>query len=211
MAGDRQKFKRCTAKWEELRDEGHFSKPEHLGRVAIICSNNVEVVTCRNIDKPNPKELKIFRKEALRIAEHEEARGRDTEIIFSATTDDIDDVLKDPDISSIVTVGHGNFSSFFVDDDHDEGIYDWRRVSESTDHLKTGYVVQRHCGHFALDLAVPFGIFAAAKHSQVIAPVGEYFEPRGLYHDDNRLLVRVTDQDQLTIEDIKANFKDFED
>ena len=66
--------------------------------------------------------------------------------------------------------------------------------------------MQRHCGIFSADLNVPFGTFVMADVMRVVAPVGEYFDVRGLEHPLNAALRPAFESNELSYDAIKSTF-----
>jgi hypothetical protein len=81
--------------------------------------------------------------------------------------------LADRDVSDLVLIGHGSISCFWTDGKSRN--YDWRDVSKSANHLKTGIIEQRICGHLPekVKLHVPLGTFALANLENLYAAPGK--------------------------------------
>lgn len=208
MASDKQQFNEAMAAWNSLHESGNYSVPTDVGRVAIICTYSANLCSdeSESLAPREERDIKIFRKEAFALAENIETSGQDTVTIFGANANDMNDVLRDPTISDVVLIGHGTLSFIIMPNGNDTQ-YDWQDVSKAADHLKTGVFVQRHCGLFRRNVSVPLGAFCMADHSNVVAPVGRYFAPKGLLHPHNALLTRVTRESALTYAYIKGDLK----
>lgn len=69
MASDKEKYKRCLQKWDLLHEEGLFSVPESIGKVAIFCSYAIIDQIGERTYKRGHKDVTNFRKEAFAIAD----------------------------------------------------------------------------------------------------------------------------------------------
>jgi hypothetical protein len=209
MASDKQQFQRATEKWEQLHDEQAYSVPPELGRTAILCSfyDNVYRGDPEKAKLRAHRDIKLFRKEALKIADLTIEEGGEVEVVLDAQVEDFEDTFKNPLISDVIVIGHGDLSTLWIRNPDDEDRYDWQYVSEQSDHLKTGTFTQRQCGLYNRDLAVPLGTFAMADHRSVIATPGFEFHPRGLSHPDNDLLEQISPLVQLSYDYIKSNYR----
>lgn len=209
MASDKQQFQRAMEKWERLHEDGSYSVPPELGRTAILCSfyDNVYEGDREKAKNRARRDIKLFRKEALKIADLTIEEGGDVEVVLNARVSDFEDILREPYVSDVIVIGHGDLSSLWISNPDNGDNYDWRYVSNDADHLKTGSFTQRHCGIFNRKLSVPLGAFAVADQRSVIAPVGHFFSPRGLGHDDNMLLTTISPLSQLNYEYIRSNYR----
>lgn len=206
MAGDKKQYREALKSWDTLRENNHTSVPDDVGKVAILCSG---AILNKIGDKPyrrGRKDVRNFYKEGVRIAERTAAEGRKAIVIPGAKEPDFIEVLKDPSISSIVTIGHGTLSIFFLSGSDGVEYVDWRDISTHADHLKTGQFIQRHCGGIDRRLSVPLGTFCMTDHSSVVAPVGMGFEPRGLDHPYNDMLTQVTDSSRMNYDEVLSTF-----
>lgn len=212
MAGNKKRYNKALTKWDILRRAHYYSLPEAEGTTAIICSlehiyKPDQLESPYNSYKAN-KELSVFRREALSLADRIYKSGRLAEVAINASSADFKAVLKDPTFASIQVIGHGCLSSINIKDEYGQGYFDWLDVSWESDHLKAGEFVQRTCGNFARGLSGPLGTFAMADHRRVIAPVAEEFTPRGLDHPQCRdLLLPVTDRQRMDYNYIKSTFR----
>ena len=205
MAGDKQNYKKALDKWDHLRHEKFFSVPRDIGRVAIFCSFAVIDIVGDKSYRRGKKDVKVFYKEALALADRLSALDYATDVILNASSNDFELTLQDPTVSDIITIGHGNISSLLLGSE-DVSSVDWQDISYYSDHLKTGQFVQRQCGNFARNLSVPLGLFCVSDHTNVIAPFGMSFTPYGLDHPDNELLSSVTDSTRLGYHEAKEIF-----
>jgi hypothetical protein len=183
--------------------------PPELGRTAILCSFYDKVY---DGDPEKAKirahrDIKLFRKEALKIADLTIEEGGEVEVVLNAQVEDFEATFKNPWISDVIVIGHGDLSTLWVNNPNDKDKYDWQYVSEDSDHLKTGAFTQRHCGLYRRDLTVPLGTFAMADHRSVIATPGFEFHPRGLWHPDNSYLEQISPLEQLSYDYIKSNYR----
>jgi hypothetical protein len=210
MASDKQQFERARASWESLYSDAYFSAPADIGKVAIICSYYAiwsDESDGEHVTKLDQKEIRQFRKEAFAIARQTEEMGKEPIVLLNAKVHEISDIMRDPAISDIVTVGHGTLACLLLLDPTDlenPDAYDWTDVVEHADHLKTGYFVQRHCGITHRELNVPLGMFAMMDARNIIAATGQNFEPRGLNHIENLKLSPVFDSARPSYRQVKA-------
>jgi hypothetical protein len=205
MASDRRLFNLALEKWEELKDDNYLSIPSEIGKLAIFCALPEGSNKISEGKYSYSKEARIYRNEAMRIAEMTEQRGTSTTIIFKPTISDFAEVLTDPAYSDIVTVGDGSLSEFYL---HDEpGKIAWNDIADLADHLKTGVFEQRQCGVFSRELNVPLGTFCVEDVDNVLAAAGSYIYPRGLDHPHTRLIYPALRDVELEYDAIKEAFR----
>ncbi len=192
MADDRKKFSNAVKWRSRLLQDRDVSVPAEEGKVAILCWHPVGEYACEKANKSERKEARIFRKEALALLEIYAEIGKEVEIVYRPSSNDMQTVIQDPKFSDIITIGHGCLSSFFLETGTANSLaeYDWYDAISDAEHLKTGMFMQRHCGHYARDLNVPIGTFITTSPEGVIAPAGYYFSPKGLYHAASQLLIQ---------------------
>ncbi len=166
MASDRSQFNQALKKWDTLHAEEHFSVPVNQGDVAILCSD----YECTDPINGIPESVR-YKMEAEQIARNLIQRDIPSEIYYGFTEHDVHDVLTDPTISSVITIGNGNLSETYA---HGGDSIDWRFVSLASDHLKTGRFTMRHCGQSIRQLSVPLGTFAMSDHSNVFGAHNTY-------------------------------------
>jgi hypothetical protein len=210
MAGsDKEQFRRAMQGWEHLHAEKAYSVPPRLGRVAILCSFITNVHT-KEPDglQPNDhdQEIHAFKQESYALADWLLSQHRRPEVILNVDAGDIDDVLREPRFSDVITVGHGSLCGFYAHNTDDGNYVSWQAVACSADHLKQGLFIQRHCGGIARNLSVPYGAFAVTDHRNVLAAIGSDFQPTDLNHPDNDLLRPVSPVRALTYDYIRAHY-----
>lgn len=167
MASDRQLFSRASEKYADHETNGRLSVSTDLGYVAIIISGYFD----------NRTQPSAFMDEAIIYSQLLlEKRQQRSKIITCTTAGSLYDIIKDPEAHSIVTIGNGSFSTFwlpqeFPRDEDDSGveIVDWFDVSFESTHLKQGFWHQRSCGSFSRNLNVPLGMFALQDRSELCA------------------------------------------
>lgn len=209
MASDRDKFMQATAKWENLARDRRFSLPPTLGYTAILYSLYYAVDT----------DSELFAYEANDLQKQLTMQGRKVTVFREADSDDMHTVLADPAFSDVITIGHGGLGHIFMEKNDDAtgassmGHYDWRDTSRHATHLKLGKFTQRQCGVMHRILNAPMGMFAVARHSDVIAAVGQNFSPASLDDPVNDLLKPVTRATKLSYHDVQTYFpmQDFEE
>lgn len=172
------RFEKASARWDQLHRDEAYSVPDAMGVIAIVCSQSFEHAE-KNDAKGLVNETRI-------VASDLQAQGRKVLAVKNGTGSDIRSMLKDPTISSMILIGHGNLSSFFVADGMRPNgkkppvakmSMNWWDIARAADHLKTGVFIQRHCGTLSNILSVPLGTFAMSYHGNVLAPVGYEFDP----------------------------------
>jgi hypothetical protein len=210
MAGDRKQFERAMQKWERLHHDKAYSVPDAVGRMAIFVTDYSYFADPYDTDS-----VHTFRQEGLLLYDELLVTGNRPLLIEKGTGDDMDAIMKDPSISSVVTIGHGALSYVYTahgswkrngEKRRQGNRYGWRDVSYAADHLKTGYFIQRQCGNATNRLSVPLGAFAMATHNRVIATVNNDFAPIEPNDPENDKLTPVTDADFLEYEEVKQNF-----
>jgi hypothetical protein len=193
MASDRKQFERAYSRWQELREANELSLPDSEGLTAIV-SSNYPFYFKRDGGmgiQTDEVDIEEFEQEAEDIASHLGSLGLASELFIGATAQDMQDILLDREISSVVTIGHGSISDIFLRGAKG-GRYDWRDVSADASHLKQGTFTQRQCGIFRRNLNVPLGYFAVSDHKQVRAAVGTFFDPE-TYTDNPQKVFSVID------------------
>lgn len=169
-------LKKAYDKYRRLFDEGRFSLSRPMGALAI------HVATATDRSKTPPElQKQYFREEGEKIKAYYDGLGRDDEDSYAEVrlyleTDKwlLDHSLQDPDVASIITVGHGNIGNFHLPMSRN---YDWSNVSRATNHLKQGEIVQRTCGHIRQGIkTVPWGVFALADQRNLRATIGQSIE-----------------------------------
>lgn len=208
MASDRRQFERAMERWDELRETRAYSVPQHVGTTAIIASG----YALKDTDEGR-FEVAGFSHEAYAFADKIQATGQKTEVAVNATGEDLRAILRDPSICNVITIGHGALPYLYIENGLREGHgtpndrFDWKDVSGSTDHLKTGYFLQRHCGNASRLLSVPLGAFALHDQSNVFAPTEQYFDPTGPDDEaENAKICQVSELTRLTYPYVKAAY-----
>lgn len=202
MASDRVQFERAMNYWEELHLEGAYSVPLSIGKTAIIVSFDQTYST-------GESEKKTFTEEAYVLACTEREFGRESEVVIDAKGSDIARILQDPYFVNVVTIGHGSLSYLYINNNMAQSSsnrYDWRDVSADADHLKSGFFVQRHCGHAVRKLSVPLGVFAMSAHNHVLASGNEAFMPTDMPRSIISQLTMLAISERLSYEEVKRTF-----
>ena len=140
MAGDRIQYRRALERWDSLHNAQQFSLAKDIGYSAILYS----LYSFEKDDEAN-EEIQIFHDEAHRIADETTLDGKRTAVIKGINEASLNEVLTEQEVSSITLIGHGDFSSVYMDSGEK---YDWRDVSRNATHLKLGSIVQRFCGNY---------------------------------------------------------------
>lgn len=166
MANDRLQFKKAWTKRQRLYEEGIFGLPVHEGFGAILVST---YATGGKDSAEKRRQRLAFTEDAERVAKKLKTTGLVTEII-EATKRNIERTIKNPEITSVITIGHGTLSGLY---DNRGTLYNWSHVSADATHLKRGMFFQRQCGVTLANLPVPLGLMAVTDPAHVIAATGE--------------------------------------
>ena len=103
--------------------------------------------------------------------QHKDTIGKNVELIMSATSHDLRDVLNDSGYSSVFTVGHSSYHSWRASNRST----DWSDVGNMMgDHLKSGVFANVGCWAIHSWNMVPFGYFAVSNHSHLYWYEAEY-------------------------------------
>ncbi len=180
MASDRQQFNRAMQKWEMLHESNLYSAPKSDGHTVVAYSTySVEVA-----EEEIKNEINVFAAEALDYVSRYREYGHNASLMEGVERQEFKEVIKNPDVSGVIVIGHGDLSSIY--DDNGDKI-DWRDIAKWTTHLKRGHFVQRTCGNTLRDLSVPLGTFALANHRRLFAPVGVSFCPEDYPEEEERM------------------------
>lgn len=167
MAHDNKAFNKAMREWEKLHEQKAYSLPKSLGKTAILLP----------FDHTRPFSEGVFnrmRRGAMQLADVTLARTSvEPEVVLNASRSDIESVLCDPEISSIIYLGRGSLSAIQLECwDGKRDFFTWKDVARSADHLKMGPISQLQCGGRSNDLNVPLGTFAASDPRAVYIPRG---------------------------------------
>lgn len=189
-------------KWEALRESKRFSLAPDIGYTAVIYSHSAKI-EMEDESGYMEEEYPAFAAEARAIADQISAQNGKPFIIKGIDAVSFEEgVLSPRNVSNIVIIGHGTFSSVYCDDGND---ITWGEVADMTTHLKTGYIEQRFCGGFRQSLSVPFGLFAVTAARNVFAAPGKYFAPEEQPEHES-LMQRVTSGERLSYREIRERF-----
>jgi hypothetical protein len=197
---DSERYEHALKKWDTLQESDCFSVPQEVGTCAVLLAYNHS----RDADPGVRDRFPMFVKDALAISDQLHAQGKNVELSLDTSRDDFDAVIKDETISDIVVIGNGVLSRVFLP--APEKRVGWGHIARMTDHLKTGTFTQRFCGGTPDYLNVPMGIMAVSKHSNVHAPVRQYFTPRSSSSPHNQRIQPVTNMERMSLTDIKESF-----
>lgn len=164
MSSDIKNFNRALSHWDRLQHDQSFSD-EH-GDVAILCSGYTIELT----DDEELEQLYAFEDEAKQIEKALLELHIGAFVLKRFTLSDAIEVIRDPLVAGVITIGNGNLSSVYIADNED---LDWLKVAQESTHLKTGLFMQRHCGTYSRSLNVPMGTFLMSSHANVLAAAGE--------------------------------------
>lgn len=177
MASDEQQLLKSFDKQARLAQEGLFSVGINVGTTALLYS----------LYEERDDQLEHFSLEAFNLQEKIEAQGSPTTVLACSDRDVVYDVIRDPLVSSVITIGNGSFSEFWVPrkshiSDRPDRI-DWFRLSQATTHLKRGVLAHRTCGHYNRRLSLPLATFVVDDMRKIYGVVGQNVDDR--YPDDN--------------------------
>lgn len=204
MASNRDALTQAYAKHEALLDEGSFSNPLSERHLGVITGWG-------NLVRPNTNNFQPIKfwtetlrylKEGQLIVDRARKLGFGATILQASAAPEVVDFCNNPALTDLVFVGHGTLASFQI---FSKSRVSWQDLSEGLDHLKTGRVVQRHCGLLPLVYNIPLGTFAARDQRDVIAAPGQIFDPMTL--DDRRenaKLTRVFDEAHVGMEALRT-------
>ncbi len=211
MAGETKTFIRSMERWTALKQDGNLSVPESEGVTAVIANPHWgEIDTDSTISPSDAHEASLrIQHEGHHLAWMLSNRGVFVELLEEATCTDMDSVLGNENIASVITIGHGNISSLNARCDceitHHADLYDWEDVASSATHLKQGGWEQRQCGGLSRKFPVPMGAFAVTDARKVRAAIGYFFDPPHPEDEQwNALLQPVSEYAALDFSHIKA-------
>lgn len=169
MASDSTRLQRAYEKYEKLAQDERFSVSPEAGRVAILLSEDSQFIA--------PEE--VFIEEALTIANRYQKGGNEVDIVACSDKDEALDQIADETVHTIVTIGDGSFSEFWLPQtskSRRNACIDWWDISRASTHLKTGYFIHRTCGHFNRNVNLPPGTFLMADRRNIIGAFGRYVD-----------------------------------
>lgn len=178
MASDKQQYRELLRKRESLRHERAFSVPDDRGILAIICSFQPGDSDPDGAVSASDQKIAEFMEETRALASRAMRKRRRVECIYDASIADMRGVVRNPKVSSIITIGNGTLNALCVRGS--DGLYGWRDALSDVEHLKLGGFVQRQCGVFVCDLNIPLGFSVMADLTSVQAAVGIDFDPKSL-------------------------------
>lgn len=198
MASDREQFASALKKWDTLQQEGEYSAPSDMGRVAILVSG----YGMKEDLVERLKEVDSYQHEGYMLYNYLLEIGILSYVIERFNKYDMLEVLGDTETASIVTIGNGDLTSIFTSETR---LIDWQLVADSTTHLKTGFFEQRHCGAASRNLSVPLGTFAMKSHSSVFAALNQGI-PTVITPESQSAINRLHNYDRLTYQAVKTIF-----
>ena len=179
--GDRSNFIRASRKRRGLLYDGQFSAVANKGETVVICSFGPGRPDGLEAYVTSETEQAIFTREANAIVEEKRAKNLQARAVINASIQDMEDAIQDREVSSIYTIGHGSLASLSFPYWQQ---YDWQDAACHMTHLKLGQFVQRQCGVTNRDINVPLGSLVTAHPKEVLAVVGEEYDPE-YYGDPN--------------------------
>lgn len=186
---DKDRLAKAVYKRRLLIESKEFGPPTDNHRnIGIV----VAVATSAN-DKS--QDYVEHTEEAESILELSRKVGYDAEVKVTDNRNEALGFISNRALTDLVFIGHGHLAQL----DFDEQKMNWWHIARSLDHLKQGFVIQRHCGVRWNKMNIALGTFAVSNMMQVIAPVGEVFQPLSLKDDNtNSLLMPVYLKSELT-------------
>lgn len=197
MASYCKMYETALEKWHRLKNAQKFSVSDSEGVTAVIAANpyskSYAKFYLRRIERLYAaKDLEEYNHEASELAIRLGQVGISTAVYYSATAEDLVEAIVDPNISSVITIGHGTLNHVEISDRKN---FDWREASRLSNHLKLGSIVQRTCGVTPRSFNVPFGLFLVADSTKVLAAHDAIFTPTSLDDPINRLIQPVLSTD----------------
>lgn len=176
---DRHNYTYASEKFERLKKDRKLSVEAHEGFTAIICT---EPINGTYSSDDEDKEAIIIRQEADCLIKELGERSLNPLVLWKPDNEEIDSVIADPQISSVITLGSGYLNQLITDDSDPEirVVYDWYEASCATTHLKQGFFQQRQCGLFidnSVGINIPLGWFVTTVVSNIYANVGKVVNP----------------------------------
>ena len=130
----RKKIHEAQDRYQELKDKKRFSTGN---KTAILCSSGDEIIG------------RWYRFSVLDIE-------KKSLIIEKATSQDLERVISDRNVSNIIVIGHADYSTWEASD----RTVSWVDVSEMTrNHLKRGFFAKLGCNPVSEYLSVPIAHF----------------------------------------------------
>ena len=171
--------------WSALHASNEYSLPSEEGVTAIVYA-------LEGYDELDPDatcdQIRSFEEDAYFQRANVCSLGRSAALYAGMTRTNWAQILTDRDISDVIVIGNGTFSTVRCDDG--EKLLSWRELSNATDHLKRGELTQRTCGVFRHNLNVPLGSMVVSNHRNLVSPFGDAFCPE-IDQSDERLLRNV--------------------
>lgn len=196
MSNRVNQFEAAYMRWEALRDAQKFSVAQEVGKTAIIVSSYVNLGF---LEEGEESEDIIFLEEAAEIADEITEEGGTPQII-SATQKNIEQAIRDPEVSDIITIGHGRLGNLTLNTGSHTS---WYNIAAMVTHLKQGTFFQRQCGLIDPEFTVPMGFFAVSDHRNIIAAAGVQL-PNLLKPHHERHFQRLFDFPKATIADLEV-------
>jgi len=178
----------------EKRELSNPIEDRHVGIVVASATTDIELL--KTVPFEDEKE---FIDEAEQIREEAIRENYQASIIAAKNRQGVINFCGNRSITDLVFIGHGHLAQLHLSDNR----LNWWHLARGLDHLKQGYVVQRHCGVLWNNLNIALGTFAVSDMTRVIAPFGQQFVPESLTDEsDNSLLRSVYPQDNMPFDQV---------
>lgn len=202
---NRAEFNRAAKKRFDLMSAGRFSEPDGPGaRVAVL------MPFVEGLAQDERDNFASFEHDAEALTNHVAANDREPVLKMRATVTDFETVVSDPTICSIILRGFGGLSAVatpkYSAEDSPFVPLDWLHLSKMSQHLKLGTFVMRTCGGTPRIFNAPLPYGVVKSHRNILAPVGRVISLVGLSDPANDFIKPITDLDELTYEEIRAQF-----
>lgn len=206
MANHRTQYRSVIGKKRLMQFEGNISVPDEPGsKVAILAPFIAELIQ-------NPGDnLEHFVAQAEAFEAHYRKQGREPFTVMGATKQDVQDVLRDEAIPSVVVTGWGNWSSLAVpfasnrEEDARYGYLDWLHFSDMATHVKLGDFVMLQCGGFRKEFNPPLPVGIMNSHANIIGTPGvAHYAAQSL--KGGLLPDPITTSKEFTYDEIKTAF-----
>lgn len=202
----REQYQAVIAKRRYLKEREAYSDPDQAGsRVAILTPFIEELVYDQRDDRSS------FESQNADLANYYAEQGRNPYVIMDATIADFEAVLADRSVPSVVVAGFGGLPAVAVPFSKDRardarfGYLDWLHLAGMATHLKLGKFVMYTCCEYTRVFNPPLPSGVVSSHRNIRAPLGLGIYATGV--DDNEpLMLPVSDQDELTYDQIKERF-----
>lgn len=143
--------------------------PPEIGNVAVLYSTYLLEDTDGSIFEDEADML-----EALLVSQ-----DTSVEVMPCETRDDVLNIVRNKQVSSIITIGDGSYSDYWInrkDYNSNPDMLGWQDIAKASTHLKLGYFAHRTCGNFIRKVNLPFTTFLMKSRMEIYGAIGEALE-----------------------------------